>query len=207
MIATQCAERRAAGFFRRILKLCSHKLISEGVRVLRMIVEISANDGPEKDGRRTDQQREPKRLKGEIVKKIYASMLAALLGLLGLGVAAEAQTRGKIVVTLPFEFVASGKTLPAGTYTVTRIGDEKLKGLILSSYKNRTSVFVGAVEVEHARVDNPGVSFEKAGGQNFLSRIQTANDVYQIAVSRSEILQAEQKSHDNGSASGSSVSK
>jgi hypothetical protein len=66
---------------------------------------------------------------------------------------------------------------------------------------------VGAVEVEHSRADHPSVSFEKAGGQKFLSKIQTPNDVYQIAVSRSAILEAEQKSRDNGSASGSSVSK
>lgn len=141
------------------------------------------------------------------MKKIYASMLAGLLGLLGLGVAAKAQTRDKIVVTLPFEFVVSGKTLPAGTYSVDRIGDHKLQGLILTSYEHGTSVFVGAVEVAAARVDNPSVSFEKAGDQNFLSKIQTPTDVYQIAVSRAAILEAEQKLHDNRSASGSATSK
>jgi hypothetical protein len=71
--------------------------------------------------RRTDQQREPKRLTGEIMNKIYACILLTLVGLLGLGVAAKAQIRGEIVVTLPpFEFVVSGKTLPSGPYTLAR---------------------------------------------------------------------------------------
>jgi len=54
-----------------------------------------------------------------IVKK-YANFLLTLICLLGLGSAANAQGRGQIVVELPFEFVVSGKTLPAGTYTVSR---------------------------------------------------------------------------------------
>jgi len=47
------------------------------------------------------------------MKKKYASILAAIICFLALGVAAKAQIRGEIVVTLPFEFVVSGKTLPA----------------------------------------------------------------------------------------------
>jgi hypothetical protein len=113
--------------------------------------------------RRTDQQREPKRLTGEIMKKKYATILLTLICLLGLGVAATAQTRGKIVVTLPFEFVVSGKTLPAGTYTVSRFADDKSEGPILRSYENRASVFVRPVEIEHASADKPQVSFERVG--------------------------------------------
>jgi hypothetical protein len=138
--------------------------------------------------RRTDQQREPKRLTGEIMKKKYATILLTLICLLGLGVGATAQTRGKIVVTLPFEFVVSGKTLPAGTYTLSRFADDKSEGLILSSYENRTSVFVHPVEIENAFADKPQVSFERVGEQHFLTRIQTSYDIYNIRVSRSAIM-------------------
>src|SRR5216684_10610 len=103
------------------------------------------------------------------MKKKYASILAAIICFLALGVAAKAQIRGEIVVTLPFEFVVSGKTLPAGTYTVSRFSDDKSSGLILS-------------------------------------KIQTTNDVYNIPVSRSVIVEAAAGSRDNGSASGSSGS-
>jgi len=140
------------------------------------------------------------------VKKKYATILVTIICFLGLGVAAKAQTRNEIVVTLPFEFVVSGKTLPAGTYTVSRFADDKFEGLILSSYENRTSVFVHPVEIESASGDKPQLNFERVGGQNFLSRIQTTKDVYNIPVSRSVIVEAVARSRDNGSASGSSGS-
>jgi len=156
--------------------------------------------------RRTDQQREPKRLTGEIMKKKCANILLTLICLLGLGVAAEAQIRGEIIVTLPFEFVVSGKTLPAGTYTLSRFSDDKFDELILSSHENRTSVFVHPIEIESAHGGKPNVSFERVGEQHFLTRIQTANDVYNIPVSRSVITEVAARPHDNGSASGSSGS-
>jgi len=167
---------------------------------------LNATPAESKLERRTDQQQEPKRLTGEIMKKKYASILLTLICLLGLGVTAAAQGRGEIVVTLPFEFVASGKTLPAGRYTLSRVSDDKFDGLILSSYENRTSVFVHPIEVESAPADKPNVSFERVGGQHFLTRIQTANDVYNIPVSRSLIMEAAAKPHDDASASASSGS-
>src|SRR5260370_20985130 len=90
--------------------------------------------------RRTDQQREPKRLTGEIMKKKYACILLTLVGLLGLGVAAKAQIPGEIVVTLPFEFVVSSKTLPAGTHTLNRFSDDRLERLLLTSYQKHTTL-------------------------------------------------------------------
>ena len=137
------------------------------------------------------------------MNKMYACILLTLVGLLGLGVAAKAQIRGQIVVTLPFEFVVSGKTLPAGTYTLSRFSDDKFAGLILSSYENRTRVFVHPIETESAHADKPSVSFERVGEQHFLSRIQTANDVYNIPLSSTVIMEDAARLHDNGSASGS----
>jgi hypothetical protein len=142
------------------------------------------------------------------MKKRYASILLTLICVLGLGVAAKAQYRGEVVVTIPFEFVASGKTLPAGTYTVSRFSHDKNDGVvILSNRETGKSVFVhNTIETEDTSADNPQVSFERVGELHFLSRIQTASDVYNIPVSRSEIREAAARPHDNGSASGSSGS-
>jgi hypothetical protein len=140
------------------------------------------------------------------MKKKYASILFALICLLGVGVAAQAQIRGEIVVTLPFEFVVSGKTLPAGTYTVSRFSDDKNDGVILSNRESGKSVFVHPIETEDTSANKPQVSFERVGELHFLTRIQTSHDVYKIPVSRSEILEAGARSHDNGSASASSGS-
>ena len=138
--------------------------------------------------------------------KKYASILFTLICLLGVGVAAQAQIRSEIVVTLPFEFVISGKTLPAGTYTVSRFSDDKNDGVILSNRETGKSVFVHPIEAEDIYAEKPQVSFERVGELHFLTRIQTSHDVYKIPVSRSEILEAAARSHDNGSASASSGS-
>jgi hypothetical protein len=140
---------------------------------------------------------------GEFMKT-YARFLVAITVLFGLGVASKAETRAEIVVTLPFGFVVGGKTLPAGTYTVSRLSDEKFDGLILTSYDKHTSVFVRPSEFESASPDKPQMSFQRVGDQHFLSTIQTTWDVYHFPVSRSVIMEAAARSGNNASASGSS---
>jgi hypothetical protein len=141
------------------------------------------------------------------MKMKFASVLLALICLLGLSAAAKAEIRGQIRVTLPFEFVVDGETLPAGTYTLSTFSDDKFDGLILSDHGHRVSVFVHPVEIEGASVDKPEVSFRRVGGQLFLTRIQTAYDVYNIPVPRSVITQYADRSHGNGTASESSSGK
>jgi len=122
------------------------------------------------------------------VKKKYTSILLALIGFLGMGTAAKAEIRRALEVTVPFEFVVDGRTLPAGTYTVSRFADDKHGGLILSNHESRTSVFV----------------LQRVGEQLFLSSIRTLQDVYDIAVPRSAMLEAAGRSHGNTGSSDSS---
>jgi hypothetical protein len=147
--------------------------------------------------RGADQQRKPKRSKGEIVKRKYASILLTVIGVFGMGPAAKAHPWGKIKVTLPFEFVVDGKTLPAGIYTLSRVGDDKNEGLILTNYESRTSVFVHPVRVDSASADKPKVSFQRVGDQLFLSGIRTSQGVYDIPVPRSAIPEVAGRSRDN----------
>jgi hypothetical protein len=156
--------------------------------------------------RRTDQQRELKCLRGELMKK-YARILVAVTFLLGLSVAANAEIRREVVVTLPFEFVINGTTLPAGTYTVKRFSQQPLDVLMLTSNDNSRSIFVRPMEMENASNYNPQVSFHKVGEQHFLSAIQTQDYVYNFSVSRSVILEAAAKQRDTVSASASGGSK
>ena len=135
--------------------------------------------------------------------KKYARILVAVIGLLGLGMAANAEDRSEMVVALPFDFVVSGKTLPVGTYTVSWVSDDKYDGLILSSYDNHASVLVRPIEIESASADKPQVSFERVGEQHFLSTIQTPRDVYNIPVSRSVIREAAARLPKNAPDSGS----
>jgi hypothetical protein len=134
----------------------------------------------------------------------YARVLVAIIFAAGLSMAAKAETRTEIVVTLPFGFVVSGETLPAGTYMVSRFSDNRFNALKLTNDDNGSSVFVLPAEVESASTYRPKVSFEKVGEQHFLSAIQTADDVYNIPVSRSVIMEAAAKLHSSVSVSGGS---
>jgi hypothetical protein len=138
-----------------------------------------------------------------MMKMKFASVLLTLIYLLGLSAAAKAEIRGQIRVTLPFEFVVDGEKLPAGTYTLSTFSNDKFDGLVLSNHDHRISVFVHPVEIEGASADKPQVSFRRVGDQLFLTRIQTAYDVYNIPVPRSVIMQYA----GNGTASESSSGK
>jgi len=135
--------------------------------------------------------------------KQYARILVAVILLSGLGVAAQAESRTEIVVTLPFEFVASGKTFPAGTYTAGRLTDTGRDGLRLTNRATGASVFVLPDEVESAYANKPKVIFKQVGNQRFLSAIQTEDEVYNIPVYRSIVLEAAAKPHGSVSSSGS----
>jgi hypothetical protein len=136
------------------------------------------------------------------MRKQYLRILIALIGVAGLGMAAKGQEVDQIVVNIPYEFVVAGKTLPAGTYRVNRVNHADLETLVLSSFENGAGAIVSSTQVEHSSADKAQVTFEQVGGQHFLSKIETADHVFTIPVSRSEILEAAARSHSGTSASG-----
>jgi hypothetical protein len=139
------------------------------------------------------------------MEKQCMRILIALIGVAGLGMAARGQVPDQILVNIPYQFVVAGKTLPAGTYRVNRLSDADHETLILSSFESRARVMVLSTSVESTQADKPEVSFEQVGGQHFLSKIETADHLFTIPVSRSEILEAAARSHSGTSASGSSA--
>jgi hypothetical protein len=140
------------------------------------------------------------------MRKQCLRILIALIGVASLGMAARGQAIDQIVLNIPYEFVVAGKTLPAGTYRVKRLSDTDPSVLILSSLENRTSAIVlPTTEVDSSSADKVQVSFEEVGNEHFLSKIETADHVFTIAVSRSEILDAAARSNSGTSASGNSA--
>jgi hypothetical protein len=136
------------------------------------------------------------------VKKQYVSTLLTLTCFLGLGVGAEGQAQREVVMTVPYEFVAGGKTLSAGTYTVTRVSEDRFGGLIISSYEARSSVFVMPNEFKSYPADNVKVKFKQIGDVHFLSKIETANGAYNIPVPHSATVIAGVKQRGDMSSSG-----
>ncbi len=131
-------------------------------------------------------------------------ILIALIGVAGFGIAVKAQVLDQMEVKIPYEFMVAGKTLPAGTYRVVRLSINNPRALMLNSLETRASALVFATQVENSHNDKPKVSFEQVGGEYALSKIETANRLFKIPISRSELLEAATRSHSSASASESS---
>jgi hypothetical protein len=140
-----------------------------------------------------------------MMRKQYLRILIALIGAAGLAKAAKGQAVDQIVVNIPYEFVVAGKTLPAGTYRVNRAPNSIERLLVFSSFENRTSAIVLATDVENIPSDKAQISLERVEGQYFLSKIETADHVFSIPVSRSAIMEATARSYSGTSASGSAA--
>jgi hypothetical protein len=136
--------------------------------------------------------------------KKYARILSAMTLLCGMSVAAKAELRDDVSVTVPFDFVVGRKTLPAGTYVVTSLSLDQSSPLLLASRDNGVSVFVLPFEGESTHVDMPQLSFQRVGEQHFLSAVQTAHNVYNISVSRSVMIEAAARLRDKMPVSGDS---
>jgi len=120
--------------------------------------------------------------------------LRILLAILGLGVlsgTSKAQVLDQIIVTIPFQFVIAGKTLPAGTYEGHRVSDtgDRFAGLVLNNVDDGVSAIILPVEVESTR-GQAKLGFDQVGDQHFLTRIETSDNVYNFEVPRKATLLA-----------------
>lgn len=128
------------------------------------------------------------------MKNHCVRILSAFFGLAALAITANGQIPDRIVVNIPYEFVAAGKTLPAGTYTVNRLSDRDEWHLVISSPENHVAVVVLSSEVADRTVTGqPSVSFQQVGDEHLLSKIATGEHVFTIPVSPSAILEAGMK--------------
>src|ERR1700740_3487340 len=97
------------------------------------------------------------------MKYQFGNALLILTSLFGLVVGAGAETRREVTGKIPYEFVADGRTLPAGTYTVSRLSDDRLAGLSIVSYEQRSGVLVLTNHFESRPGDAAKVRFERVG--------------------------------------------
>jgi hypothetical protein len=115
------------------------------------------------------------------MKTSYLTAVLTITCLLGLGEAARAQDADKVVVNVPFEFVAGGKTLPSGTYSVSRLSPAR-SGLVIHSYGD--SALLLPIVFDGTSAAQPTLSFEHVGDKYFLNRVETPAGVYTIAIPR-----------------------
>ena len=140
------------------------------------------------------------------MKTIYTRILSAFFALAALAVASRAQEVDQLLVNVPYDFVVSGKTLPAGTYRINRIDDRDISQLEITGVDNHTGVLLLSGEVAPTTEDKPALRFEHIGNQYFLSRIETADHIFTISVPAKAAQVVAMKKQTNPSAGGSSSS-
>jgi len=138
---------------------------------------------------------------GDFMKKHCASILVTLASLVGLSVGAIGQEQ-EATVTVPFSFVASGQTLPAGKYSISRVSEAQLGGLSIRNSENGVGVFVLVNHLDSYSADSSKVTFEQVGEVRYLRTIESPDGVHAIALPRTIKLVAKAKQHDGMSASG-----
>jgi len=108
-----------------------------------------------------------------------------ILTLMALSTLASAQTPKTVRAEVPFEFIASGKTMPAAFYTITVRGNSLLsirsgKGFVLA-VSNPTALSQPAVATV--------LVFHRYGAQYFLSGIRCVGEDrgYELPVGKAEM--------------------
>jgi hypothetical protein len=138
---------------------------------------------------------------GDIMNKSYLIALLTLTCLLGLRISAGAQSVDGVVVTVPFEFVAGGATLPAGEYRINRVNPAPDRELAIGGY-GKGSAFLLPEGFDHGPSDQPTLSFVNVGGRYFLSKVKTLGGVYTMPLPPATIALAQAKGQSTLSSSG-----
>jgi hypothetical protein len=131
------------------------------------------------------------------MRQQLASVLLIIISLFGLAAGAKGETHRDVIVKMPYEFVVAGRTLLAGTYTVSRVSGDRLAGLSIVSREQRSSVLVLPNRFESRPADDAKIRLEQVGGVYFLRSIETLDGVYTMPLPPSALLMAK-SAHVNG---------
>src|SRR5438874_1239864 len=114
----------------------------------------------------------------------FVTVLATLL----VSGSAFAQTI-KVKANIPFNFVVSGKTMPAGFYMIQSMGSQDGKTLLVSNDDKAEKALINAISAELLQPsDHTKLVFHQHAGRYFLSQIWVAgeNRGHQLPKSRRE---------------------
>jgi hypothetical protein len=135
------------------------------------------------------------------MKHILTSLLMAVGITAGPFVAHLGAQENRMVAEIPFAFVASSKTLPAGTYNVTEIkGGSPIFQL---TDGNRHSIFAQFGRNEAGKPENPSLTFVCYGKECVLAKVTPPNSPSAFGLSEKYI--EKQLTHKVGMASMISV--
>jgi hypothetical protein len=133
------------------------------------------------------------------MNKSYLAAVLTLVCVFGLGLSARAQEE-QVIAKVPFDFVAGGEVMPAGTYNVSRLTGSQ-RELVVRGSDN--SAFVLPMVFDDVASDHAGLGFEHVGDTYFLSKVETLEGVYTVGTPRPLTKVAQMKDNHTMSSSGS----
>ena len=136
------------------------------------------------------------------MKKYLMGALITFAGLFPLARGAQAQT-GNVVVHIKQEFVAAGKTLPAGTYRIYQGSRETGHVLILRGEAPGAAAFLMPTTRDESLPERSHVKLTRLGDVYYLSEVATELGVFTLAPPRIVRHAAKAASVDGSSSSGS----
>jgi hypothetical protein len=104
------------------------------------------------------------------MKKQISRALLGLAATLVLAVAANAQVLHTVVMRVPFDFVAGGKQMPAGRYTVRRIRSDAESALLIRSEDGRATAVV-LTNTGEPQPRSAALVFRQHGERHFLAEV------------------------------------
>ena len=126
----------------------------------------------------------------KIMRKNYMRILIALIAIAVSGVAAKAQVFDQVEAKITHEFMVEGKTFPAGSYEVERAKPSDDRELLIRNVDTDERAIIFPTAVENNSSNHATISFERVGDELLLSKIETADHIFTIPVSSSEIEEA-----------------
>ncbi|MFN0107421.1 MAG: hypothetical protein ACKVZH_01090 [Blastocatellia bacterium] len=119
-------------------------------------------------------------MKKQITTIVATVSLFAILTAIGIA-AGLSQT---ITANIPFDFTVSGKTLPAGNYTVTKGASQGV--LILRNFEKGEAVGVIARSAGNDANGKANLTFRRYGNQHFLAGVLDGINASEIPTSKAE---------------------
>jgi hypothetical protein len=109
-------------------------------------------------------------MKSRIITMVAVAMFVMTLA----AASVRAQNAGDVAVSIPFEFSAGGKTLPAGDYWVRRSFDGAYSVMRIENRKESLSMYLPTHPVQSTIQDGSKLVFTKYGEKLFLSQVWSA---------------------------------
>jgi hypothetical protein len=118
------------------------------------------------------------------MKKSVITTIALALSLTALtAVTASAREVVKRVVTVNFDFVAGGQTLPAGTYTVQFLnGNSASQIVVIRSLDGRAQALAHFNFAQAKPETTEDAVFESRGDKRYLRRVQLGDSTYTLEL-------------------------